>query len=324
MHGKSSGLWRIGMALAFALAPVLSGAQDFPHRPVKLLVGYAAGGPLDVFTRVLAQELTTQLGQPVVVENRAGASGQIATNVVAQAEPDGYTLMSTASTFIVNPILTGRPSPAPLKDFLPVSQTAVLPTVLVTAPDLPVQSLQDLVRLARTRSLNYSSAGNGGPGHLAGALLAHTTGTQMTHVPYRGAAPALADVIAGRIDFTFYTMSGLKEQVAAGKVKSLAITSARRHPDFPDVPTMSEAGVPGFDQVGAWFGIVAPANTPAPVIARLNQAINRALAHADTREKITRMGIVPAGGSSESFRSFLVDDSARWSALIKAAGIKAE
>jgi len=324
MRGKSGALWRVGLALTLALAPVLSWSQVFPSKPIKVIVGFAAGGPLDVFTRVLAQELTTQLGQAVVVENRAGASGQIATNVVAQAEPDGYTLMSTASTFIVNPILTGRPSPAPLKDFVPVAQTAVLPTVLVTAPDLPVQSLQDLVRLARTRPLTYSSAGNGGPGHLAGALLAHTTGTQMTHVPYRGAAPALADVMAGRIDFTFYTMSGLKEQVAAGKVKPLAITSARRHPDFPDVPTMTEAGVAGFDQVGAWFGIVAPANTPAPVIARLNQAIDRSLAHAETREKITRMGIVPVGGSSESFRSFLIGDSARWSALIKAADIKAE
>jgi len=324
MRSSNRGMWRVGIALTLALAPLLSAAQDYPNKPVKLIVGFAAGGPLDVFSRVLAQELTTQLGQAVVVENRTGASGQIATNVVAQAEPDGYTLLSTASTFIVNPILTGRHSPDPLKDFLPVSQTAVLPTVLVTAPDLPVQSLQDLVRLARKRPLNYSSAGNGGPGHLAGALLAHTTGTQMTHIAYRGAAPALADVMAGRVDFTFYTMSGLKEQVAARKVKPLAITSARRHPDFPDVPTMTEAGVAGFDQVGAWFGVVAPANTPALIVARLNQAIDRALAHAQTRERITRMGIVPVGGSSESFRSFMGGDSARWAALIKAADIKVE
>lgn len=308
------------LALASGLAP----AEDFPRKPIKLLVGFAPGGPLDVFTRVLAQEMGNALGQPVLVENRSGASGQIATDAVAQAEPDGYTLLSTASTFIVNPALTGRKQPDPLRDFVAVSHTAVLPTVLVTAPELPVQSVQDLVRLARTRPLSYSSAGNGGPGHLAGALLAHSTGTTMTHVPFRGAAPALAEVMAGRIDFTFYTMAGLKEQVAARRVRALAITAVGRHPDFPDVPTMTEAGVPGFDQVGAWFGIVAPARTPAPVVDRLNKAIDQALAKPETRERVTRLGVVPVGGSSEAFRKFLVSDSVRWTALIKAADIKAE
>lgn len=308
------------LALASGLAP----AEDFPRKPIKLIVGFAPGGPLDVFTRVLAQEMGNALGQPVLVENRSGASGQIATDAVAQAEPDGYTLLSTASTFIVNPALTGRKQPDPLRDFVAVSHTAVLPTVLVTAPELPVQSVQDLVRLARTRPLSYSSAGNGGPGHLAGALLAHSTGSPMTHVPFRGAAPALAEVMAGRIDFTFYTMAGLKEQVAARRVKALAITAANRHPDFPDVPTMTEAGVPGFDHVGAWFGVVAPARTPAPVVDRLNKAIDQALAKPETRERVTRMGVVPVGGSSEAFRKFLVSDSARWTALIKAADIKAE
>jgi len=185
--------------------------------------------------------------------------------------------LSTASTFIVNPILTGRNSPDPQKDFAPVAHTAVLPTILVTAPDMPVQSMQDLVKLARTRPMTYSSAGNGGPAHLAGALLGQTTGTQMTHIAYRGAAPALADVMAGRVDFTFYTMSGLKEQVAAKRVKPLAITAARRHPDFPDVPTMSETGIAGFDNVGAWFGVVAPASTPATVLNKLNRAIDQVL-----------------------------------------------
>lgn len=297
-------------------------AQEFPNRPIKLLVGFAAGGPLDVFTRVLAQELSTVIGQPVVVENRSGASGQLATDAVAKAEPDGYTLLSTASTFIVNPILTGRNSPDPQKDFAPVAHTAVLPTILVTAPDLPVQSLQDLIKLARTRPLTYSSAGNGGPAHLAGALLGQTTGTQMTHVPYRGAAPALADVMASRIDFTFYTMSGLKEQVAAKRVKPLAITSARRHPDFADVPTMSEAGIAGFDHVGAWFGVVAPAATPAAVVSRLNRAIDQVLNKPEARERIAKMGMIPVGGSSESFRQFMASDSQRWTELIRAANIK--
>jgi tripartite-type tricarboxylate transporter receptor subunit TctC len=258
----------------------------------------------------------------VVVENRSGASGQLATDAVAKAEPDGYTLLSTASTFIVNPILSGRNSPDPQKDFAPVAHTAVLPTILVTAPDLPVQSLQDLVKLARTRPMTYSSAGNGGPAHLAGALLAQTTGTQMTHVPYRGAAPGLADVMASRIEFTFYTMSGLKELVTAKRVKPLAITSARRHPDFADVPTMSEAGIAGFDHVGAWFGVVAPAATPAAVVSRLNRAIDQVLNKPEARERIAKMGMIPVGGSSESFKQFLASDSQRWTELIRAANIK--
>ena len=298
--------------------------QAYPTKPIKLLVGFAAGGPLDVYTRVLAQDLSIALGQQVVVENRAGASGQIATEAVAQAEPDGYTLLSTASTFIVNPILMNKPKPDPLKDFVAVSHTAVLPTVLVVAQDSPANSLQDIVKMARSSHVSYASAGNGGPAHLAGALLAHSTGTDMTHIPFKGAAPAIAEVMSGRVTFTFYTMSGLKEYVAGKRVKPLAITAAKRHPDFPTVPTMTEAGVAGFDNVGAWFGIVAPAATAPAVVARLNAAIDRSLSKPDVRERLVGMGMVPVGGPPSAFKSFLEQDSARWTALIKAADIKAE
>ncbi len=299
-------------------------AQTYPTRPIKLLVGFAAGGPLDTYTRIVAQDLSVALGQPVVVENRAGASGQIATDAVAQAEPDGYTLLSTASTFIVNPILTNKPKPDPLKDFVPVSHTAVLPTVLVVAQDSPANSVQDIVKLARSSHVTYASAGNGGPAHLAGALLAHSTGTQMTHIPFRGAAPAIAEVMSGRVTYTFYTMSGLKEFVAGKRVKPLAITATQRHPDFPTVPTMTEAGISGFDNVGAWFGIVAPAGTPAAIVARLNSAIDRSLAKPDVREKLVGMSMVPVGGPASAFKTFLEQDSVRWTALIKAADIKGE
>ena len=299
-------------------------SQAYPAKPIKLLVGFAAGGPLDTYTRVLAQDLSIALGQQVVVENRAGASGQIATDAVAQAEPDGYTLLSTASTFIVNPILMNRPKPDPLKDFVAVSHTAVLPTVLVVAQDSPANSVQDIVKMARTSHVTYASAGNGGPAHLAGALLAHTTGTEMTHVPFRGAAPAIAEVMSGRVTYTFYTMAGLKEFVAAKRVKPLAITAAKRHPAFPNVPTMTEAGVSGFDNVGAWFGIVAPAGTPPAVVARLNTAIDQSLARPEVRERLVGLGMVPVGGPASAFKTFLEQDSARWTALIKAADIKAE
>ena len=310
-------------ALACMLAP-LAQAQTYPTRPIKLLLGFAAGGPLDTYTRVLAQDLSAALGQPVVVENRPGASGQIATDAVAQAEPDGYTLLSTASTFIVNPILMNKPKPDPLKDFVAVSHTAVLPTVLVVGQDSTANSVQDLVKLARGSHVTYASAGTGGPAHLAGALLAHSTGTQMTHVPFKGAAPAIAEVMSGRVSYTFYTMSGLKEYVAAKRVKPLAITATQRHPDFPTVPTMTEAGVPGFDNVGAWFGIVAPAGTPAAVVARLNSAIDRSLAKPEVRDRLVGLSMVPVGGPPAAFKSFLEQDQVRWSALIKAADIKVE
>ena len=310
-------------ALACMLTP-LAQAQTYPTRPIKLLLGFAAGGPLDTYTRVLAQDLSAALGQPVVVENRPGASGQIATDAVAQAEPDGYTLLSTASTFIVNPILMNKPKPDPLKDFVAVSHTAVLPTVLVVGQDSTANSVQDLVKLARGSHVTYASAGTGGPAHLAGALLAHSTGTQMTHVPFKGAAPAIAEVMSGRVSYTFYTMSGLKEYVAAKRVKPLAITATQRHPDFPTVPTMTEAGVPGFDNVGAWFGIVAPAGTPAAVVARLNSAIDRSLAKPEVRDRLVGLSMVPVGGPPAAFKSFLEQDQVRWSALIKAADIKVE
>lgn len=312
-----------GAALACMIAP-LAQAQTYPTRPIKLLLGFAAGGPLDTYTRVLAQDLSAALGQPVVVENRPGASGQIATDAVAQAEPDGYTLLSTASTFIVNPILMNKPKPDPLKDFVAVSHTAVLPTVLVVGQESTANSVQDLVKLARSSHVTYASAGTGGPAHLAGALLAHSTGTQMTHIPFKGAAPAIAEVMSGRVSATFYTMSGLKEYVAAKRVKPLAITARQRHPDFPTVPTMTEAGVPGFDNVGAWFGIVAPAGTPADIVARLNSAIDRSLAKPEIRDRLVGMSMVPVGGPPAAFKSFLEQDQVRWSALIKAADIKVE
>ena len=296
----------------------------YPTRPIKLLIGFAAGGPLDTYTRVLAQDMSAALGQNVVIENRAGASGQIATDAVAQAEPDGYTLLSTASTFIVNPILLNKPKPDPLKDFVAVSHTAVLPTVLVVPQDSPVNSLQDLIKLARTSNVSYASAGTGGPAHLAGALLAHSTSTTMTHIPFRGAAPGLAEVMAGRISFTFYTMSGLKEYVAAKRVKPIAITAATRHPDFPNVPTMTEAGIKGFDDVGAWFGIVAPAGTPAAIVTRLNSVIDKSLAKPEVRERLVGLGMVPVGGLPSVFKTFLEQDSVRWTALIKTADIKGE
>lgn len=314
------------MALLAAASTMTSAdAQSFPTRPIRMVIGYAAGGPLDVTTRLIANDMAAELGQQVIVENRPGASGQIATDAVARSPADGYTLLSTASTFIVNPLLMPKVNFDPVKDFVAVSQTAVLPTILVTAADSKFNSVRDIVDAAKAGTyITYSSAGAGGPGHLAGAYLASQTGTHMTHVPMKGAGLALTEVITGRVAFTFYTMTGLKEQVQAKRVKPLAITAPRRHPDFPDVPTMTEAGFPGFEDVGAWFGIVAPAGTPPAVVNRLNQAIEQSLHRQETRERMAAMGVVAVGGPPDAFKTFLHNDLQRWSTLIRVTGIKAE
>lgn len=312
-------------ALAVSSTVTAAHAQSYPTRPVRMVIGFAAGGPLDVTTRLIANDMSSELGQQVIVENRPGASGQIATDAVARAPADGYTLLATASTFIVNPLLMPKVNSDPVKDFVAISHTAVLPTIVVTAADSKFNSVRDIVNAAKTGTyITYASAGSGGPAHLAGAYLASQTATQMTHAPMKGAAPALAEVMSGRIAFTFYTMTGLKEQVQARRVKPLAITAPRRHPDFPDVPTMTEAGFPGFDDVGAWFGIVAPAGTPSAIVNRLNQAIEKSLQRQETREKMANMGVVAVGGPPEAFKTFLHKDLERWSTLIRAAGIKGE
>ncbi len=323
-----TGIARIIAAVALAASTMLgnasAAAQGYPSKPIKVVLGFAAGGPLDTATRIVAQDMSTILGQPVVIENKPGASGQIATDFVAHAPADGYTLLSTASTFVVNPILMAKVQSDPIKDFAPVAHFASLPTILVVAADSKPHSVQDIVDEAKADpgSVSFASAGTGGPAHLAGELLASMTGTKMTHIPFKGAAPALAEVMSGRVTFTFYTMSGLKQQVEAGRVRPLAITAPKRHPDFPNVPTMTEAGFPGFEQVGAWFAFVAPAGTPAPIIARLNDAINKSLAKTETRQRINAFGAVPTGGTPEQLKAFLDSDLARWTKVIRAAGIK--
>lgn len=311
-------------AAALALAWPAVRAQGYPSRTVQVLVGFAAGGPLDVVTRLVCRELSADLGHAFVVENRTGASGQLATDHVAKAPADGRTLLSTASTFVVNPLLIRRQQPDPIADFVPVSLMARLPTMLVVAATSPVRTVGELIATARARGgATYSSAGVGGPAHLAGALLAKTTGTTLTHIPYRGAAPALLDVIGGRVDFTFYTMTGLREQAEAGHVRPLAITAAERHPLFPEAPTMSEAGIDGFDHVGAWFGMVAPAGVPAGQVALLGDAIARSLAKDEVRQALDGLGVVPVGSTGPAFGRFLKQETTRWGDLIRELGLPA-
>jgi tripartite-type tricarboxylate transporter receptor subunit TctC len=302
-------------------------AQSYPNKPVKLLVGFAAGGPTDVIARILAQDMTGTLGQTVLVENKAGATSMIATQEVKRAPADGYTLYMTTLTHSVNAVLHADKKPYdPIADFTPISLVCHLPLVMVTKGDSSFGNAADVVKAAKEKpgEISYGSSGNGGSAHLAGALVEALTGTKMLHVPFKGNAPALTEVMAGRVTFMFYPMVGIAEHVQAKRLKVLGVSTEKRHPDYPGVPTMSESGFPGFEQYTQGLGIVGPANLPAPVVSRLNEAIRSSLAKADTKEKLSKLGAITEGGSTPAeFRAFLGKDLERWERVIKTAGVKA-
>ena len=316
------------LACIAALASATASAQDYPAKPVRLVVGFAAGGPTDVIARVIAQDMATSLGQGVVVENKTGANALIATQEVKRAAPDGYTILMITLSHNVNAILLADKKPYdPVKDFSPISLVSLLPLVMVTRADSPFNSVQDVVHAAKAKpgEVSYASAGNGGSAHLAAALVETLSGTRMTHVPFRGNAPALTEVMAGRVSFMFYPMVGIADQVAQKRLKALAVSTEKRHPDYPAVLTMAESGFPGFEQYTQGLGVVAPANTPAPVIDKLNAAVRASLAKPETKEKLRGLGAITQGGSSPAeFRAWLQTDAERWARVIKAAGVTAE
>jgi len=319
---------RFFLACIAALAGAAASAQDYPAKPLRLVVGFAAGGPTDVIARVIAQDMAMALGQGVVVENKTGANALIATQEVKRAAPDGYTILMTTLSHNVNAILLADRKPYdPIKDFAPISLVSFLPLVMVTRADAPFSSVQDVVQAAKAKpgEVSYASAGNGGSAHLAAALVETLSGTRMTHVPFRGNAPALTEVMAGRVSFMFYPMVGIADQVAQKRLKALAVSTEKRHPDYPAVLTMAESGFPGFEQYTQGLGVVAPANTPAPVIDKLNAAIRASLAKPETKEKLKGLGAITQGGSSPAeFRAWLQTDAERWARVIKAAGVTAE
>jgi tripartite-type tricarboxylate transporter receptor subunit TctC len=302
-------------------------AADFPTRPVKLVVGYSPGGPTDVIARLVAQELTGTFGQSVIVENKAGANGNIGTEFVARSPADGYTLIVNTLSHNVNPLLNSATAKYdPVKDFTPVSLAVVLPQVIVTAHDAPYATLQDLVAAAKAKpeSVSYGSAGNGGSAHLAAALLEQRSGTRMVHVPFRGNAPALTEVSAGRVGFMFYPMIGVADLVAQKRVKVLAVTTPQPHPDYPGVPTMAQAGFPGFEDYVGPVGFLAPAGTPSDVVDKLSEAIRAALQKPAIQERLKGLGAVVVASTPSEYREWLKGDAQRWADLIKAANIKSE
>jgi len=313
----------IGIALCISCAQ----AQDFPAKPLRMVIGYAAGGPTDVIGRIVAQDMAASLGQPVVVENRTGANGLIGTLEVKKASADGYTFLVTTLSHNVNALLMAdKKSYDPLADFTTISLLAFLPMVMVAGADSPFASVPDVIAAAKARpgEISYGSAGNGGSAHLAGALLATLTNTRMTHVPFRGNAPALTEVMAGRVSFMFYPMIGIAEQVREKRLKALAVTTEKRHPDYPGVPTTAESGLPGFEDYTQGLGVVGPAGISAPVVQKLNAAVRSSLAKPETGQRLKQLGALVHASSPEEFRAWLRQDAERWARVIKAAGVTAD
>lgn len=302
-------------------------AQTFPAKPVRIIVGFAAGGPTDVIARVIAQDMTAAMGQSFIVENRTGANAIIATDLVARAAPDGYTALFSSLSLLVNAILQpDKIKYDPFRDFAPVSNAALLPQLIVTRPSTPVNSVRELVALAKKHpgEVTYGSAGHGGSAHLSGALLETLAGIKMTHVSFRGNAPALVDVMSGQVTFMFYPMIGIADHVAAGKLKVLAVGTHQRHPDYPNAPTVVEAGYPGLTDTAPWVGMIVPAATPSAVVTQLSEEMRRSLARPETRARLKTLGAITVGDTPAQFQEFLRKDHERWSRVIKAAGVKTE
>lgn len=302
-----------------------AGAQAYPERPIKIVVPYPPGGFNDTLARTLGQKFTDAWGQPAIVENRPGGGTIIGTALAAKAPADGYTLLIVSFAFAVNPSLHSALPYDSARDLVPVAQAAATPNLLVVNPSLPAKSLKELMNLARNRPgrLNYASAGNGSSNHLCMELFKSMATLNLMHVPYKGSVPAVTDLIGGQVDAMFDNVPNVIQHVKAGKLRALAVSSAERSPLVPDVPTVAEAGVPGFD-VSVWFGVMAPAGTPAPVVAKLNAEINRILKMPDVVGLFSQQGVQPRGGSPQAFGALIRAQTEKWQTVVREAGIVAD
>ena len=301
-------------------------AQQYPTRPVRLVLGFAPGGASDTMARVVAIRLSENLGQPVVIDNRAGAGGNIAAEIVAHSAPDGYTmLLGNNGILAVNVSLYPKLGFDPVKDFAPVVLIASQPNILVVHPAVTAGSVKDLVALAKSKpgQLNYASPGNGTTGHLAAELFKRMVGVEYTIIPFKGGGPAALAMLSGECQFTFATALSVQPHIKAGKLRALAVTTAKRSASFPGLPTVAEAGVPGFDAI-TWHGIVVPAGTPKPVIARLNGEFNKLLQTADMRERLMVLGSDIIGGEPKQLSDYMRVEIPRWAKVIKESGARAE
>jgi tripartite-type tricarboxylate transporter receptor subunit TctC len=314
---------RVAAFCVVLVAAFAARAGAFPERPVRLVVPFPAGGSTDIISRTLGQKLSEAWGQPVVIDNRPGGSTIIGTDLVAKSAPDGHTLLMTTAPFTIVPSLMDRLSYDPVKDFQPITLINTTPLVVVVNPSLPVKSIKELIALAKAKpgALNFGSTGNGGSSHLAGELFNVMAGVKIVHVPYKGNAPALNDLVGGHVDIAFNGLTSAMPLIKAGKLRPLAVTSLTRAGALPEIPTLDELGLKGFQAVG-WNGLSAPARTPKEVIARINADILKVLHAPELAERLKAEGSDPVGNSPEQFAVFLRDETAKWSKVIEFANIK--
>lgn len=321
---RFAGIVLVAVAAACAAAGALGQTAEYPSHPIRIIVPLAPGGNLDIVARAVADQIAKSLGQPVVVENRPGASSLVGTQLVAKSAPDGYTLLAIANTFATVPSIVSNPGYDPLKDFSGVSLTCLVPQVLVVNPALPAQSVKELIALARAEPgrISYASSGNGSTGHMAAELLNRQAGVRMLHVPYKGNSQAIVDVISGQVTMMFDQVSTSAPQIKAGKLRALAVTSLKRSPLLPGVPTVDESGLPGYEDI-TFNGLVAPAGTPHGILARLNQAVAKAVSDRDLYQRFIERGVeLKASGSPEEFTAYLTAEFEKKSRLAREAGIK--
>jgi tripartite-type tricarboxylate transporter receptor subunit TctC len=317
--------WQLITTVLAVCLPLTANAQSaYPDRPIKIIVGFAAGGGTDVAARILAQKMSESLGQSVVVENRPGASGLIGADAVAKSPADGYTLMmGTQTTLAVAPLLNPKSSVDPSRDFAGVGLAGISPLVLTVNPSLPVKSITELIALAKQRpgAINFGSGGVGTTPHMAGELFAYTAGISMVHIAYRGEAPALNDLLGGQLQVMFPNLSACIGNVRAGTLRALAVTSKQRSASAPDIPTIGESGLSGFE-AATWFGLVAPAGTPKDVLAKLHAVVKRLGDMSDVQQRFNELGMMPAASSPEELDAYIKAETAKWAKVIKDAGIK--
>ncbi len=305
------------------MAGAATAQSSYPDKQVRMLVGFAPGGPADIAARIVADGLSEAWGRPVVVENLTGAAGNVATDRVAKAAPDGYTLVMASSAIVTNVSLYDKLPFDPVKDLAPISQVCFTPNILAVNNDVPAKSVQELVALARARpgELTFGSAGVGTSQHLAGELFKAMAGVNLQHVPYRGIAQVMPDLLGGRLTMAFGNISAVLPLMRENKVRAMAVTSIKRSASVPNLPTMAEQGFPGFDSA-AWFGLMAPAGTPAPVVAKLHAETAKILARADVREKFGALGMEVIGNTPAEFADVIKAEIPVWAKVIKASGVK--
>lgn len=299
-------------------------AQRYPARPIRIVSPFAAGGSTDILARLIGQKLTASWGEPVIVDNRAGAGGIIGSDLVAKAQPDGYTLLLTStSAHAINPALHRTLPYDPLRDFAAVTQVATGHNILVVHPSVPAKSVQELIALAKSNpgTLTFSSGGNGTPAHIAGELFNSLAKVDMVHVPYKGGGPAAVALLAGEVSLSFGSVTTVLPQVRANRLKALAVTGAKRSSMVPELPTIAEAGVPGY-ALNSWYGVLAPARTPRQIVAKLSAEIVRILNLADVRAKLLQEGVDPEGTTPQEFSAFIRAEVEKWPRLVKAAGAR--